>query len=136
MQIIIILAVLLFSIPNPVQSSTATSTVPIEIQATTTSVVQIDTSNISTTTLEIDPILGKIAICESSNDPNAKNPNGTASGRFQFIHSSWVYYGHKLWGDNFVNKNIFDWNDNTELANYVFLLNGTSDWIASESCWG
>lgn len=41
-----------------------------------------------------------------------------------------------LWGENWVNKNVFDWDDNTELAEFVFKLNGTRDWDASRSCWG
>lgn len=30
---------------------------------------------------------------ESRNDPNAQNPNSTASGLYQFLDSSWLAYG-------------------------------------------
>lgn len=93
---------------------------------------------LSTTTTHIEAVsalLNHIAYCESRNNPNAKNPTSTASGRFQFLRSSWNYYGYKLWGDDLINHNVFDWNDNTELANWVFKRNGTSDWLASKECW-
>lgn len=80
-------------------------------------------------------ILEKIALCESSNNPLAKNPLSSAKGRFQFLDSTWEYYGKKLWGDDWINKNVLDWNDNTELANYAFELNGTVDWLESAYCW-
>ena len=80
-------------------------------------------------------ILEKIAVCESNNVAWAKNPYSTASGRFQFLRSSWNYYGNKLWGEELKNKNVFDYEDNTELALYVFKLNGTRDWNASYNCW-
>lgn len=81
------------------------------------------------------PILEKIAICESGNIADAKNPNSTASGRFQFLDSSWKYYGTKLWGDNLKNKDKLNYKDSTDLALYVYNLNGTNDWISSKPCW-
>lgn len=83
----------------------------------------------------LPPVLEKIAVCESQNFPMAKNASSTASGRFQFIKSSWEYYGKKLWGDDWIKKDILDWDDNTELALYVYGKNGTKDWLASASCW-
>ncbi len=80
-------------------------------------------------------LFNRIASCESKNDPHARNPNSTASGRFQFLWSSWNYYGKQLWGEDFYKKNIFDYNDSTELAWYVFQKNGTKDWDASKKCW-
>jgi len=85
--------------------------------------------------IEVDPLFEKIAYCESKNDPHAKNPSSSASGRFQFLWSSWNYYGKMLWGENFYEKNVFNYNDNTELAKYVYELNGTKDWDASRDCW-
>ena len=84
---------------------------------------------------ELPAILKHIALCESGNKANAKNPTSSASGRFQFIKSSWNYYGKQLWGSELKNKNVFDWEDSTELALYVYKMNGTRDWNASMHCW-
>lgn len=99
-----------------------------------TSTLQVRQTTASST-LEISPLLLRIAQCESGNKANAKNPHSSASGRFQFIRSSWEYYGKQLWGAKWVNKDVFNWDDNTELALYVFKKNGTSDWLASKGCW-
>jgi hypothetical protein len=80
-------------------------------------------------------VLERIALCESRNNPKAKNPTSSASGRFQFIKSSWKHYGKQLWGDKWIEKNVFDYEDNTELAVYVYKKNGTRDWNASNECW-
>lgn len=80
----------------------------------------------------------RIAWCESRNNPLAKNPRSTASGRFQFLKSSWKYYGEKKWGDAWVTKDVFSYVDNTELAYWVYSINGTKDWEAdpaSVACW-
>lgn len=85
--------------------------------------------------IPINPVLENIGKCESNNNPKAKNPNSSASGRFQFIKSSWEYYGKQLWGDELKNKDVFEWDDNTELAEYVYSKNGTKDWESSKLCW-
>lgn len=81
------------------------------------------------------PLFERIARCESKNDPHAKNKYSTASGRFQFIHSSWYHYGRELWGEDFYSKNVWDYDDNTELAWYVYSEYGTKPWKASKNCW-
>ena len=90
-----------------------------------------------------DPTLEKIAECESG-DPakktkeqiaNAKNPLSSASGRFQFIASTWEHYGRLKWGADFEKKNVFSYDDNTELAYFVWTLNGYTDWEVSRECW-
>lgn len=83
----------------------------------------------------LPPILARIEWCESKNNPLAKNPNSSASGLFQFLKGTWNFYGKKLWGDDLVNRDIFDANDSIELAKYAYSLNGTSDWQASKDCW-
>lgn len=77
----------------------------------------------------------EIALCESKNDPLAKNVTSSASGRFQFLKSTWKHYGQELWGDEWSIKNIFDYNDNTELAWYVYDTYGLKDWDSSKYCW-
>lgn len=84
---------------------------------------------------EKDALFNRIAYCESRNNPQAKNSHSTASGRFQFIKKSWKYYGQKYWGDEWVTKDIFDYDTNTELAWYVYNLRGTKDWEESSWCW-
>lgn len=84
--------------------------------------------------LKVPAILWEIGHCESKHVLTAKNPNSSASGEYQFIKSSWEHYGKELWGENWVNKNIFS-KDNEELAIYVFKKYGTSPWKSSESCW-
>ncbi len=80
-------------------------------------------------------IMERVAWCESHNNPQAKNKYSSASGRFQFIWGTWYSYGLQLWGEDFYQKNIWDYDDNTELALYVYKKNGTKDWNASKSCW-
>lgn len=85
----------------------------------------------------IEPaLLSQIAKCESNNNPKAKNASSTASGRFQFLKSTWDHYGKIYWGDELKNKNVFSYEDNTELAWWVFETYGTKDWDASRACWG
>lgn len=79
-------------------------------------------------------ILDRIAECESHNVATAKNPHSTASGRFQFLKSSWEGYGKELWG-SLEGKDVFSFSDNTELAEYVVSKYGTSPWNASRHCW-
>lgn len=82
----------------------------------------------------VPAVLERIAQCESHNIANAKNPNSTASGRFQFLKSSWEGYGKELWG-SIEGKDVFSAKDNTELALYVYRRYGTSPWNASRYCW-
>lgn len=80
-------------------------------------------------------LFNKIALCESGNYELAKNPKSSASGRFQFIKSTWKHYGIELWGDTWIERDVFDYNDNSELAYYVFTKYGTGDWLESKYCW-
>lgn len=80
-------------------------------------------------------VLERIALCESQNNPLAKNPSSSASGRFQFLKGSWEAYGRQLWGTT-EGKDVFSYKDNTELAEYVYSIEGTKPWISSIDCWG
>lgn len=90
-----------------------------------------------------DPLFEKMGYCESydrelkRNNLQAKNPGSTAKGEFQFLDGTWKYYGQKLWGDDWVNKDVLS-ADNRELAWFVYTHYGTSDWEAdpkSYDCW-
>lgn len=83
-----------------------------------------------------DALFQRIAMCESTNNPLAKNSHSTASGRYQFLKGSWEYYGEKHWGEAWVYYDVFNYDDNTELAWYVYNSVGTSPWNASKHCWG
>ena len=84
-----------------------------------------------------DPLFEKIGWCESKNILDAQNPYTTAGGEFQFLDGTWKYYGQKLWGDEWVNKDKKSL-DNRELAWFVYTNYGTKDWEAdpkSYECW-
>src|SRR5581483_8973128 len=85
--------------------------------------------------IQTDPIFERIALCESKNNPHIKNPYSSASGRFQFLWGTWNHYGKEFWGEDFYEKNIFNYKDNTDLAWYVYKKYGTGDWNASAYCW-
>jgi hypothetical protein len=98
-------------------------------------VVNLDTIEVLEEESIVDELFERIAFCESGNNPGAQNPHSTAGGRFQFIIGSWNYYGEQLWGEELIYKDRFDYDDNTELAWYVYQTVGTSPWDASEHCW-
>lgn len=78
----------------------------------------------------------RIAYCESRNVATAKNPGSSASGRYQFLKGSWEYYGQKYWGNDFAEKDVFNYDHNTELAYWVAQQNpGFTDWLESAHCW-
>lgn len=105
--------------------------------------VAIEPGDINGWTKHTDPLFERIAYCESfdkalgRNNLEAQNSTTTAGGEFQFLDGTWKYYGQKLWGDEWVNKNKKS-TDNRELAWYVYTHYGTSDWEAdpkSYNCW-
>ena len=71
-------------------------------------------------------ILEKVAWCESGWKAEAKNPNSTASGIFQFIESTWL-----VWGKG----EVFDPHDNIEAAVRLYEARGLKPWEASRICW-
>lgn len=82
-----------------------------------------------------DDLFWDIAKCESRLNPLAKNAVSTASGTFQFLDSSWYYYGKMYWGEEFYTKDKLIAEDNVALAWYVYKSVGVSPWYASRDCW-
>lgn len=75
-------------------------------------------------------ILDKIAKCESGGNYKAKNPKSTASGKYQFLDSTWANYkGYKHAKDAPASVQ-------EERALIEYKKNGTRPWNASKSCWG
>lgn len=83
--------------------------------------------------LDYDTTL-QIAWCESQFIEYAKNPKSSATGVYQFINGTWQYYGEKIWGDEFSNRNRLNYQDNVDLALEIISQTGISDWTASASC--
>ncbi len=82
----------------------------------------------------VDPTLAKIATCESQGDFGAVNPTSGASGKYQFLVSSWEGYGKQLWGTT-TGKSIFSEKDQDDLAVFIYAREGGTPWNASRSCW-
>jgi hypothetical protein len=82
----------------------------------------------------IPSVLERIAICESRNVATAKNPASSASGRFQITRGSWEAYGTLLWGST-KGHEVFNYQDNTDLAVFMYEKEGTSPWRDSAYCW-
>lgn len=76
-----------------------------------------------------------IAWCESRFRSDAKNPNSTATGVFQFIRGSWQYYGERIYGKEFEFKSPTNPVDNIDLALTIMSERGYTDWTASSHCW-
>ena len=80
------------------------------------------------------PIMLRIAYCESGNgciapiNPQAKNPNSSASGVFQILKGTWIDYG--CTGD------VLDEDDNIACARKIYDRSGFTPWNASRSSWG
>lgn len=62
----------------------------------------------------------RIAFCESSFNPKAKNPKGTASGVMQITHPTWV--SNKCTGD------VFNADDNLKCARIIWERRGWQPW--------
>ena len=73
----------------------------------------------------------RIARAESNLDPMAKSKNSTATGIYQFIHSTFYHYCK--------GKNVYDFVDNIDCFYKVLEVDGypkaLSHWEASKSVW-
>ena len=72
--------------------------------------------------------------CESSGDPNAKNPRSSASGLFQHLGRFWAERSVKA---GLPGADIFDPSANVAVAAWlVYDGGGWSHWNPSRHCWG
>jgi hypothetical protein len=69
----------------------------------------------------------RIARCESSMNPRAKNRYSSASGLFQVIASTW--YSNDCVGDK------WDFKDSTDCAYKLYAKRGFQPWVSSRKCW-
>jgi len=74
-----------------------------------------------------DPIMLKIAQCESELFPTAKNPNSSAKGIFQIINGTWQHF--KCEGD------VLNAEDNIKCGVKILKGQGLAAWQESASCW-
>ena len=76
-------------------------------------------------------VIKRIIFCESSNNPNAKNPNSSARGLLQVIESSEreceKALGRKL--------DMYNPADNLACGRYLYENGGLRHWVSSKGCW-
>ena len=79
---------------------------------------------------QADNPLDQIAQCESGGNIRATNPSSTASGKFQFLDSTWRSLGGT--------GRAKDASEATQdaMARKLYAQSGTTPWLASERCWG
>lgn len=79
-------------------------------------------------TASADP-LGAIAQCESGGNIHAENSHSTASGKYQFLDSTW-----RSLGGTGRAKHASE-SEQDRMARKLMNVSGTSPWNASKSCW-
>lgn len=75
-------------------------------------------------------ILARIAWCESRNDYLSRNPDSTASGKYQVLDSTWNNYG------GYARAYLAPPAIQEAWALEAFDLAGTQPWESSRACWG
>ena len=83
----------------------------------------------------VPPVLLAIRFCESTDNYLAVNPYSTARGAYQFLTTSWAWYGH---ADRYgvSQAHLATPAQQDEAALITWQRDGTSPWQASSSCWG
>jgi nucleoid-associated protein YgaU len=78
-------------------------------------------------------VLDEIARCESGGSYTAQNPSSSASGKYQFIDSTWRAYR----GDSSAARaKDASPAEQEAAARRLYAAQGTTPWNASKSCWG
>lgn len=70
--------------------------------------------------------------CESGGDPNAKNPNSTASGLFQHLAS---YWDGRASAAGWAGSSIWNPEANVAVAAWLVYSDGWHHWNPSRGCW-
>ena len=77
------------------------------------------------------PVIKRIIFCESTNNPNAKNPNSSAKGLMQIINKTAgecrEYFGREM--------NMYNSSDNLACGEYLYNRYGLKPWASSRGCW-
>lgn len=78
-------------------------------------------------------VLDEIARCESGGSYTAQNPSSTASGKYQFINSTWMAYRGSSTATRAKDASPAE---QEAAARRLYAAEGTTPWNASKSCWG
>jgi len=76
----------------------------------------------------------KIAFCESSYNPEAKNKNSSATGLFQIIKSTWEANRKRMNADTNLDLRL-DARENAKTAYFLYKQQGGNPWKSSQHCW-
>ena len=78
-------------------------------------------------------VLDEIARCESGGSYTAQNPTSSASGKYQFIDSTWRAYRGSSTAARAKDASPAE---QEAAARRLYAAEGTTPWNASKSCWG
>lgn len=78
-------------------------------------------------------VLDEIARCESGGSYTAQNPSSSASGKYQFIDSTWRAYRGSSSAARAKDASPAE---QEAAAQRLYAAQGTTPWNASKSCWG
>lgn len=78
-------------------------------------------------------VLDEIARCESGGSYTAQNSSSTASGKYQFINSTWMAYRGSSTATRARDASPAE---QEAAARRLYAAEGTTPWNASKSCWG
>lgn len=118
--------------PEPVEAPVVQTAVAVQAPAKVSNVKTVRTVKQAGATYAVgtDGILRRIAQCESGGSYTAQNSRSTASGKYQFLNSTWGGYGGYARAAD-APPAVQDAKAQTTLAK-----SGTRPWAASQRCWG
>lgn len=82
--------------------------------------------------LDWDSVKEPLARCESGNNPKARNPTSSASGKWQLINGTWAANGGRIYARTAAQATVAE---QEIVAKRLFLRLGLGPWNASKSCW-
>jgi resuscitation-promoting factor RpfA len=98
--------------------------------ATTGIIAAVPMGVLATPAMAASPIADAIAQCESGGSYTAQNRSSTASGKYQFINSTWKRYGGTT-----ARARDASPAEQERVFQRAFAAEGTRPWNASKSCW-